>query len=202
MPSAESASLPEGLTAQSDLDGQRITLPGLQLSRKDMVRTLAMLSAAPTLLMWGILLFKTFSSGVWSWSDFLVIGPIAMLIAVLTSLLFLPFPGLGWLRAEGSFITVQINPLRFIRYEYLQSELTQVIPTSAIQTVAAPAEGEPRLVLTVDWSNDGIQCSPLARDKPLVWRVRTRAQAQWLALEGVFDGALEQEALDGRKVFD
>ena len=166
---------PDGVTVQSGLDGQQIKLPGILLSRREIIHGTAMGSLLPVLLMLGMGGFHAWGSG--SWMDLIP----AVLIAAVFPFIILPFFGLGWLRARGSNITVHIDPLRFVRYEYMQPELTQVVPIAAIQAVHTPADGYPRVVLELDWSGEGIQCPPLARKKPLILRFQTRAQAAWLA---------------------
>ena len=174
MESTEPLPLPKGVTAQSDLDGQLITLPGVVQSKREIARGIALVSLLPSLMLVVMGTILPWGSPITGW-QFLMSLP----LAALPPLFFLPFFGLGWLRAKGSPITVALNPRRFIRYKHL--EIEQVIPTAAIQSVDAPAEGEPRIVLTVDWSTPGVEISHLlARNKDLIWRVQTRDQAQWL----------------------
>ena len=166
-----SATPPAGVTVRGDLDGRQIALPGLLLSWRDMARTILLLSAFPVVLILGM--------GI-------AMGavPLALLIALVLPVLFLPFFGLGWLRARGTPIMVTLQPHR-IEHRYLAEAQAQSVPLSAIRGVEVPDDDstEPQIRLVVDWSSGRIECPPLARGKPLVWRLRDRSQAEWLAGE-------------------
>lgn len=158
---------PEDIEATWDHDGLTAVLPGATLDRRDFLTTMALLGGGTDLLlaiMFGIAVATGRPVGL---AEILVFA--AFMVGM--PLLYLPFYGLGYLRASGSPITVRIEPVGGLAYSWMgDGGVSDRVDIGSVIEATAPEEGPPRVELQV-----------MGEAKPRVWRVRTREHAHWLA---------------------
>ncbi len=153
-----------------DLDGLTAALPGIQMSMRDNLTTLALLGGGTDVLIGLTFALQWFRQGGLDFAQVWIM--VALMVG--TPLMFAPFLWLGWLRGAGSPVTVQIQPNGQLRYTWLGGDVTHALSMQSLASVTVPSGGEPRVVLAVR----ARQGNPQA---PQEWRVRTWDHARWLA---------------------
>ena len=168
---------PEGVEARWDLDGIDITLPGAGLARRDVVNTLGWLGGFLGLIFFAMTRWASWAQGTmgsWEmWVGLLCVSPGMPLFVS-------PFIFLGALRARGTPIRIRIEPEGAVTHQWMGEIAT--LRVEWLTEVQVIDDGQLRLELLLD-----------RHPRRVVWRVREREQADWLAAQ--LRAAMSQRAV-------